>query len=114
MLFQSMKLHNRLIIPLSLCMFIIVAIALSFLYQGISNQISNLSGTNIKHIQNFAKSNANQLNDVLDANLVVPIRLAELGARFGSRFFLNIDSFFNKYGNSYSHLLNYSLWGRFM
>lgn len=47
--------------------------------------------------------------DVLDANLVVPIRLAELGAKFRTKCFINIDSFFNKYGNSYSNLLHYSL-----
>ena len=46
---------------------------------------------------------------ILDANLILPLRLAELGIRSGVKCFINSDSFFNKVGNSYSNLLNYSL-----
>jgi nucleoside-diphosphate-sugar epimerase len=46
---------------------------------------------------------------ILDANLILPVRLAELGIRHGARAFINIDSFFNKFHGSYSNLLNYSL-----
>lgn len=46
---------------------------------------------------------------ILDANLILPIRLAELGVRHGVRGFINTDSYFNKPGGSYSNLLNYSL-----
>ncbi len=49
------------------------------------------------------------LYSILDANLILPLRLAELGIAGGVRCFINTDSFFNKYGNSYSNLLNYSL-----
>ena len=69
MLFQRMKLHNRLIIPLSLCLFIIVTIVLSYLYYGSSKQVSNLSASNIRHIQDFSNSNAKQLKDVLSSNI---------------------------------------------
>lgn len=46
---------------------------------------------------------------ILEANLILPIRLAELGIRAGTQLFINTDSYFNKSNNSYSHLLNYSL-----
>jgi CDP-paratose synthetase len=46
---------------------------------------------------------------ILEANLVLPLRLAELGIKNGVECFINTDSFFNKSNNSYSNLLNYSL-----
>lgn len=46
---------------------------------------------------------------ILEANLILPIRLAELGIDNGVKCFINTDSFFNKNNNSYSNLLNYSL-----
>ena len=46
---------------------------------------------------------------ILQANLILPIRLAELGIKNGTQLFINTDSYFNKNNNSYSHLLNYSL-----
>ncbi len=49
------------------------------------------------------------LYSILNANLLLPLRLAELGMQSGVRCFINTDSFFNKGGNSYSNLLNYSL-----
>lgn len=52
---------------------------------------------------------ATPLYSILDANLILPLRLAELGMKNGVRCFINSDSFFNKGANSYSNLLNYSL-----
>jgi len=52
---------------------------------------------------------ATPLYGILDANLILPLRLAELGMQRGVQCFINTDSFFNKGGNSYSNLLNYSL-----
>lgn len=46
---------------------------------------------------------------ILEANLILPIRLAELGINAGTNLFINTDSYFNKGNHSYSHLLNYSL-----
>lgn len=46
---------------------------------------------------------------ILEANLILPIRLAELGINYGVKCFINTDSFFNKGNSSYSNLLNYSL-----
>ena len=46
---------------------------------------------------------------ILDSNLILPIRLAELGVIHGVRGFINTDSYFNKPNSSYSNLLNYSL-----
>lgn len=49
------------------------------------------------------------LYGILEANLVLPLRLAELGIRNGVTCFINTDSYFNKNNSSYSNLLNYSL-----
>lgn len=46
--------------------------------------------------------------EVLESNLIFPIRLIEEGVRNGLRGFINTDSYFNKDGLGYSHLLNYS------
>lgn len=52
---------------------------------------------------------ATPLHAILGANLILPLRLAELGMQRGVNCFINTDSFFNKNGNAYSNLLNYSL-----
>jgi nucleoside-diphosphate-sugar epimerase len=49
------------------------------------------------------------LRNIINANILLPLQLAELGAKYGARCFINTDSFFNKAGYSYSNLLNYSL-----
>lgn len=46
---------------------------------------------------------------ILQANLILPLRLVELGIKNGVNCFINTDSYFNKYNNTYSNLLNYSL-----
>jgi len=46
---------------------------------------------------------------VLETNLVYPIKLIELGIKYGVNNFINTDSYFNKENFRYSHLLNYSL-----
>ena len=46
---------------------------------------------------------------ILEANLILPLRLAELGINNGVNCFINTDSYFNKGNSSYSNLLNYSL-----
>ena len=50
-----------------------------------------------------------QVSKILAANLILPIRLIDLGIEYGVTCFLNTDSFFNKKGNSHASLLNYSL-----
>lgn len=52
---------------------------------------------------------ATPLYSILEANLSLPLRLAELGITHGVKCFINSDSFFNKGNSSYSNLLNYSL-----
>lgn len=46
---------------------------------------------------------------VLDANLILPIRLLESAIKHRTRSFINVDSYFNKENLSYAYLLNYSL-----
>lgn len=50
-----------------------------------------------------------QVFKILEANIILPLRLAELGINNGVRCFINTDSYFNKGNKSYSNLLNYSL-----
>lgn len=52
---------------------------------------------------------ATPLYSILEANLLLPLRLAEQGINHGVRCFINTDSFFNKGNSSYSNLLNYAL-----
>ena len=53
--------------------------------------------------------NETQMYKVLEANLLFPLRLAELGMSRGVKTFINTDTYFNKGKISYSNLLNYSL-----
>jgi CDP-paratose synthetase len=52
---------------------------------------------------------ASTIHRVLETNLVYPIKLIELGIKYGVKYFINTDSYFNKENFRYSHLLNYSL-----
>ena len=49
------------------------------------------------------------IRSILEANLIFPIRLVELGIKYNVKSFINTDSYFNKETFTYSHLLNYSL-----
>ena len=68
----------------------------------------NQIGTIIHTATEYGRGNA-PVASILDSNLVLPIRLAELGTRYKTCGFINTDSYFNKFGGSYSNLLNYSL-----
>ena len=46
---------------------------------------------------------------ILEANLILPLQLAEIGIEHGVTCFINTDSYFNKDNHSYSNLLDYSL-----
>lgn len=49
------------------------------------------------------------ISKILEPNLILPIRLIELGIEHHTKCFINTDSYFNKGGSTYSNLLNYSL-----
>lgn len=49
------------------------------------------------------------ISKILEPNLILPIRLIELGIEHDTACFINTDSYFNKGGSTYSNLLNYSL-----
>jgi nucleoside-diphosphate-sugar epimerase len=49
------------------------------------------------------------ISKILEANLILPIKLIELAIKFNVTSFVNTDSYFNKDNSSYSNLLNYSL-----
>ena len=49
------------------------------------------------------------ISKILEPNLILPIRLIELGIEHHTACFINTDSYFNKGGSSYFNLLNYSL-----
>lgn len=46
---------------------------------------------------------------VLETNLMFPIRLIDIGLKYGLKSFINTDSYFNKEGLSYNYLFHYSL-----
>ncbi|MDN2696117.1 NAD(P)-dependent oxidoreductase [Janthinobacterium sp. SUN073] len=46
---------------------------------------------------------------LLEANLILPMRLVEIGLNHGVECFINTDSFFTKRTTTYSNLANYSL-----
>ena len=49
------------------------------------------------------------ISKILEANLILPIKLIELAIKYNVTSFINTDSYFNKDNLSYSSLLNYSL-----
>ena len=49
----------------------------------------------------YGRKNVNPLQ-IIDANLVLPVRLLELGARYGVRCFINTDTILDKRINHYS------------
>lgn len=56
--------------------------------------------------------NEESVAKILEANVILPVRLIELGVKYNVKSFLNTDSallYFNKEHYSYSNLLNYSL-----
>jgi nucleoside-diphosphate-sugar epimerase len=55
------------------------------------------------------KSQTKNIKEILNANLILPIQLIELGIEYGTTCFINTDSYFNKKKKSYSVLLNYAL-----
>lgn len=46
---------------------------------------------------------------ILQSNLIFPVNIAELAIKNGVQCFINTDSYFNKEGQSYQYLLDYSL-----
>ena len=53
--------------------------------------------------------NETPMYTIVEANLLFPLRLAELGISKGVKTFINTDTYFNKAKSSHSNLLNYSL-----
>ena len=48
-------------------------------------------------------------SQILQSNLIFPVNIAELAMKNGVSTFINTDSYFNKEGQSYQYLLDYSL-----
>ena len=57
----------------------------------------------------YGRGEGGAVSSILESNLILPIRLIELGIEYKTAYFINTDSYFNKAGLSYSNLLNYSL-----
>lgn len=53
--------------------------------------------------------NGAHISQVMEVNLIYPIRLIELGIKYNVNCFINTDSFFTKNSNSLPHLKNYTL-----
>jgi CDP-paratose synthetase len=53
--------------------------------------------------------NDGAIHKILEANVILPVKLIEMGIKYSVKSFLNTDSYFNKDNYNYSNLLNYSL-----
>lgn len=53
--------------------------------------------------------NSESISEVLNSNLILPIRLIEHAVKYNVPLFINTDSYFNKNDSYYSSLFNYSL-----
>ncbi|MBT8558154.1 NAD-dependent epimerase/dehydratase family protein [Polynucleobacter paneuropaeus] len=53
--------------------------------------------------------NDESIHKILEANVILPVKLIEMGIKYNVKSFLNTDSYFNKENYRYSNLLNYSL-----
>lgn len=53
--------------------------------------------------------NEESIHKILEANVILPVKLIEMGIKYNVKSFLNTDSYFNKENYRYSNLLNYSL-----
>lgn len=58
---------------------------------------------------NYGREKDASIERILQANLHVPLRLAELAVESGTQCFINTDSYFNKSESVYSSLPDYSL-----
>ena len=63
----------------------------------------------IIHTANDYGRNETPMFKILEANLLLPLRLAEMGISKGVKIFINTDTFSNKGKSSHSILLDYSL-----
>ena len=57
----------------------------------------------------YGRAGSSTVSDLLDANLLFPVKLAELGIKYGVKGFVNTDSFFTKETySSYGYMEQYS------
>ena len=68
MKYKNLRIHHRINVPLTICLFIIVALVLVSLYYLSSMQISELSNSNISHIEEITASNIKQLETMLETH----------------------------------------------
>jgi CDP-paratose synthetase len=63
----------------------------------------------IIHVATEYGRNEISIHKILETNLILPLKLVELGIKYKVKGFINTDSYFNKANLTYSNLLNYSL-----
>jgi nucleoside-diphosphate-sugar epimerase len=63
----------------------------------------------IVHVATEYGRNNTSIYKILETNLILPLKLVELGIKYNVKAFINTDSYFNKENTTYSNLLNYSL-----
>jgi len=78
----------------------------------IDEHLENVFQTNkITGVVHVATSYGNNspASEILEANLLFPMRLLEFAAKYNVDYFINTDSFFTKSAGEYSHLNTYTL-----
>jgi nucleoside-diphosphate-sugar epimerase len=63
----------------------------------------------IIHAATIYKTNNNSLENLLQTNLILPIKLYELAIKYKASHFINTDSFFNDSNTTYNYLGEYTL-----
>jgi CDP-paratose synthetase len=63
----------------------------------------------IIHVATEYGRNGESINEIFDANIILPVKLIELGIKYNVKTFINTDTYFNKVNLTHSSLINYSL-----
>ena len=82
-------------------------------YSTVKDSLETIFNENIfyavLHVATIYRREEEPLADLLNTNVLLPIKLLELSNKFKVNLFLNTDSFFNDASYSYSYLSDYTL-----
>jgi len=62
----------------------------------------------VLHLATKYGRNGETIQEILEANLLLPLEILNLAVNSGAKHFINIDSFYNKPGNTQKRLFDYS------
>lgn len=77
-------------------------------YENIDNLIKNKYIHTVLHMATHYDRNGRQISDVVEANLILPLKILVSGDNLGIKHFINVDSFYTKAEYEYKRLFNYT------